>query len=331
MNAAVSRNKNRLSRSTALAALALSVAACRTLPPEITNTIGMEFVLVPPGWFEMGCSEGDSHCLPDERPRHTVEISRAFYLGRHEVTQEQWRTLIGNNPAAFAGDRRPIENVSWREAQEFVRRLNVKEGTNRYRLPTEAEWEYAARADTVTRFPFEPAQAPDFAWNWNDAGAQSHPVGEKRPNPWGLFDMHGNVWEWVWDWHGEDTYGARVPAETVDPRGPPEGAGRVLRGGSWANDLRYLRSSQRNVHVPDYKSNMAGFRVLYLLEEPKPGEEMKAAEARAAGTKAEPPKPPGSKLPELKAPEVKIPEVKMPEIKAPEVKMPEIKVPKLPW
>jgi formylglycine-generating enzyme required for sulfatase activity len=138
MNAAVSRNRNRLPCFTALAALALCVAACRTPPPpEITNTIGMEFVLVPPGQFEMGCSEGDSHCLPDERPRHTVRISRAFYLGRHEVTQAQWRTLIGNNPAAFSGDHRPIENVSWREAQEFVRRLNLEEDTNRYRLPTE--------------------------------------------------------------------------------------------------------------------------------------------------------------------------------------------------
>ena len=280
MNAVVPRNRNRLSRFAALSALALCVG-CQTPPPsEIINTIGMAFVLVPPGRFEMGCSEGDSHCLPDERPRHTVDISRPFYLGRHEVTQAQWRTLIGNNPAAFAGDRRPIENVSWREAQEFVRRLNLKEGTNRYRLPTEAEWEYAARAGSVTRFPFEPSQAAEFAWFWDDADGETHAVGEKRPNPWGLYDLHGNVWEWVWDWHGKNAYAADARGDAIDPKGPPEGVGRVLRGGSWSNALRYLRSSHRNLHAPDYRDGTAGFRVLYLLEEPRPGEEAKAAQAR---------------------------------------------------
>ncbi|MDR1424466.1 MAG: formylglycine-generating enzyme family protein [Azoarcus sp.] len=327
MNTAVLRSKSRLSRTAALAALALCAAACRTLPPpETTNTIGMEFVLIKAGRFEMGCGEGDSFCLPDERPRHPVKITRPFYLGKHEVTQEQWRALIGNAPAVFGGDRRPVENVSWREAQEFIRRLNVQENTNRYRLPTEAEWEYAARAATLTRFPFDPSQAAEFAWYWDDARGETHDVGQMRPNPWGLYDMHGNVWEWVWDWYGEGVYAAGAPAGTLDPKGPPEGAGRVLRGGSWSNDLRYLRSSHRNVHAPDYKSDTAGFRVLYLLEEPKPGEEAKAVEARASEAK---PSETKLKLPE--APDIKVPEIKMPELKMPELKVPELKTPKLPW
>jgi hypothetical protein len=181
----------------------------------------------------------------------------------------------------------------------------------------------------VTRFPFEPSQAAEFAWFWNDAGGKTHAVGEKRPNPWSLYDLHGNVWEWVWDWHDENAYATEARGDAVDPKGPPEGAGRVLRGGSWSNDLRYLRASHRNLHAPDYRDGTAGFRVLYLLEEPRPGEEAKAAEVRAAS--APEAKPPESGLPKRPPPDWKMPELKAPEIKAPEIQIPEISVPRLPW
>ncbi|MDR1064117.1 MAG: formylglycine-generating enzyme family protein [Azoarcus sp.] len=301
---------------------ALLLVACKTPPPsETVNSLGMEFVLIQPGSFEMGCGGGDPLCLPDEKPQHRVTIRRPFYLGRHEVTQEQWRALTGNEPGAFRGDRHPVENVSWREAQEFIRRLNAREGTRKYRLPTEAEWEYAARAGTVTRYSFDPSHAAEYVWYWNDSGNATHPVGEKRPNPWGLYDMHGNVWEWVWDWHGEDAY---ARGEATDPKGPPDGTGRALRGGSWSNDLRYLRASHRNVHLPDYKHATAGFRVVYLLDEPQAEEEAKPPETAGA-------RPPGREKPELEAPEITPPEVKLPEVKLPEIKAPEIKLPKLPW
>jgi formylglycine-generating enzyme required for sulfatase activity len=266
-------------RAIAVAALIVFVGGCKTTPENVTNTFNMAFVLIQPGVFMMGCSEGDAECLADERPQHPVKISQAFYLGKHEVTQAQWTALMGNNPSRFQGESRPVENVSWNDTQEFIRRLNSLEGTNKYRLPTEAEWEYAARAGMPTKFPFEIGRTADHAWYWNNANRETHPVGEKQPNPWGLHDMHGNVWEWVSDWYGEGYYASSItsspgvvvkPKEILsgpkivisDPKGAVEGTGRVLRGGSWGNDLRYLRSAHRNAYPPDYRNANTGFRLV---------------------------------------------------------------------
>ncbi|MCL2590255.1 MAG: formylglycine-generating enzyme family protein [Betaproteobacteria bacterium] len=313
----------------ALAAALMCAGGCKTTPENVTNTLGMEFILVQPGVFLMGCSEGDMECQGDERPQHPVKISEAFYLGKFEVTQAQWTKIMGNNPSRFRGESRPVENVSWDDTQEFIRRLNALEGTTKYRLPTEAEWEYAARTGVATKFPFEAGRAGDHVWYWNNADGQTHPVGEKQPNPWGLHDMHGNVWEWVQDWYGEGYYlasltttpGAQVvkPKDLLsgpkivisDPKGPVEGTGRVLRGGSWGNDLRYLRSALRNAYAPDYRSANVGFRLAISadsgwasgVKSMREEAEQSAASANDAIKEAAEP----LKVPEIKAPEIKAP------------------------
>ncbi|MDR2014755.1 MAG: formylglycine-generating enzyme family protein [Azoarcus sp.] len=313
-------------RTIAVAALLVCASGCVTSPENVTNTFNMEFVLVQPGIFMMGCSEGDTDCLADGRPQHPVKISQAFYLGKFEVTQTQWTALMGNNPSRFKGDNRPVENVSWNDAHEFIRRMNALEGTNKYRLPTEAEWEYAARAGVATKFPFDAARAGNHAWYWNNANRQTHPVGEKQPNPWGLHDMHGNVWEWVQDWYGEGYYASSMtsspgiivqPKEILsgprvvisDPKGAAEGAARVLRGGSWGNDLRYLRSAHRNAYPPDYRSASTGFRLAVSPDSDwldnvktmkKQAEKDAASRAEAVKKAAEPP----TNAPEIKAPDL---------------------------
>ncbi len=183
-------------------------------------------------------------------PVHRVVLSRPFWLGIHEVTQGQWRKVMGSRPSKFRGDpRRPVERVSWVQVREFIRRLNAKEGAAVYRLPTEAEWEYACRAGTTTAWSFGPRPEPlsRFAWWIADSGLRTHPVGLLEPNPWGLFDMHGNVGELCSDRFGREYYG-RSPAR--DPRGPDRGAFRVSRGGSWQSGPTRLRSAARVMAEP---------------------------------------------------------------------------------
>jgi formylglycine-generating enzyme required for sulfatase activity len=222
----------------------------------IKNSTGMEFVRIPAGEFRMGSNDGDT----DERPVHTVRISRPFDLGKYEVTQAQWEAVMRINPSHFTGDpNRPVENVSWEDVQAFIRKLNAKEGDTPYRLPTEAEWEYAARAGTTTAFSFgnDAIQLGDYAWYYENSESRTHPVGQKKPNAWGLYDIHGNVWEWVQDWYG--TY----PAETItDPQGPSSGSGRVFRGGCWSHDAGYCRSAIRRGAAPGYRDVGIGFRLL---------------------------------------------------------------------
>jgi formylglycine-generating enzyme required for sulfatase activity len=164
----------------------------------------MEFVLIQAWTFQMGSNNGE----PNEKPVHMVRISRPFYLGKYEVTQAQWEAVMGNNPSQFKGDpNSPVENVSWDDVQEFIKRLkrlNTRESGVKYRLPREAEWEYAAQAGTTTAYSFgnDPSQLGEYAWYGENANGETHPVGQKKPNPWGLYDMHGNVWEWVQDWYG---------------------------------------------------------------------------------------------------------------------------------
>jgi len=220
----------------------------------------MPFVLIPAGEFLMGSADGDD----DERPVHTVRISQPFYLGQYAVTQAQWQAVMESNPSQFTDDpNRPVENISWEEVQEFIRRLHAREGGAPYRLPTEAEWEYAARASSTTAYSFgnDPRQLREYAWYYENAGGQTHPVGQLKPNAWGLYDMHGNVWEWMQDWYGPYTADA-----AVDPAGPSSGSARVLRGGSWDLDAGYCRSAYRRHLPPGYhRRDNLGFRLLRLV------------------------------------------------------------------
>lgn len=217
----------------------------------LVNSIGMEFVLMPAGTFTMGSE--------DERPVHQVTISQPFYLGRYTVTQAQWVAIMRKSPSTFQGEHHPVESVSWEEVQEFIRWLNAREGGQWYRLPTEAEWEYAARAGSVTRYSFgdDEGQLSKYAWYTANAGGTTHPVGQLRPNAWGLYDMHGNVWEWVQDWHRAYTAG---PAR--DPQGPSLGPGRVMRGGGWTDSAESCGSAFRTHGIPDHRHDSLGFRLL---------------------------------------------------------------------
>ncbi len=211
----------------------------------------MEFVRIEPGTFQMGSASGDD----DEKPVHKVTLSKGFDLQTTEVTQAQWEAVMGKNPSSFKGPDRPVEQVSWNDVQAFLAKLNAKENTTRYRLPTEAEWEYACRAGGL-----EPDAAPDLdavAWREANSSKRTQPVGRKKPNPWGLYDMRGNVWEWVQDW-----IGPYAPGAQTDPQGPPSGGQyRGMRGGSWKLDFATrFRAAFRGGAEPGHRSDSIGFR-----------------------------------------------------------------------
>ena len=223
-----------------------------------TNTLGMEFVGVPAGSFVMGSPQDEEGRRSDER-QHEVRISRGFWMGKYEVTQGQWEAVMGANPSFFfdeCGVRCPVETVSWEDVQEFIRRLNARE-TGRgyvYRLPTEAEWEYAARAGTTgVRY----GELDSIAWYSDNSDLKTHPVGEKRANEWGLYDMLGNVWEWTADWYGDYPSGA-----VSNPRGPGTGSSRVARGGSSGDNARGVRSAGRLYFSPGNVALVLGFRLV---------------------------------------------------------------------
>jgi len=231
--------------------------------PERTSTgyiftlgegVTLEVNSLPRGTFMMGSDEFEF-----AKPVHQVRVE-PFNIGRTEVTQAQWRAVMGNNPSDFKGDTRPVENVSWIEAKEFCRRLSEMTSFN-FRLPTEAEWEYAARAGTRTRWSFgdDEEKLGEYAWFFGNARGETHPVGAKKPNGYGLYDMHGNVWEWVEDhWHS-DYKGA--PTDGRAWLTGDDNASRVLRGGSW-NDDNVLRSANRYLSYPDFRNLNFGFRVV---------------------------------------------------------------------
>jgi formylglycine-generating enzyme required for sulfatase activity len=225
-----------------------------------TNTIDTEFILIPAGAFTMCADKNSEEADDDETPPHRVTLSQPFYLGKYPVTQAEWEAVMGSNPSQFKGRGNPVENVSWNDVQTFIQGLNAKEGTDKYRLPTEAEWEYAARAGTKSAYSFgdDAGQSGQYAWYQDNSCNQTHPVGQKPPNPWGLYDMHGNVCEWVKDWYDKSYY-RRSPA--TDPAGPSSGDFRVLRGGSWHDSARRLRSANRNRGKPDYRFEFLGFRL----------------------------------------------------------------------
>ena len=220
------------------------------LPREIRNSIGMEFVLIEVGTFEMG-SPVTEPGRDDNETLHTVTISQPFYLGKYEVTQGQWQAVMGSNPSNFSACGRtcPVETVSWEDTQAFIAALNRQEGVETYRLPTEAEWEYAARAGTQTAYHFGNAVSELHIYAWYGDGLffheGTHPVGQKRPNGWGLYDMHGNVWEWVADW----------------ATGYPRGGGRVFRGGSWLTAAWGCRAARRIWNPPGDRDREIGVRL----------------------------------------------------------------------
>ncbi|HEY7711453.1 MAG TPA: formylglycine-generating enzyme family protein [Candidatus Entotheonella sp.] len=237
------------------------------LDERVMNPVGMEFVLISDGSFQMGSEDGPGN----EVPVHTVRISQPFYLGVTPVTQAQWEAVMGNNPSEFKDDTNcPVEWVSWEDVQTFISKLKQQEPSARYRLPTEAEWEYAARAGTTTAYEFgdDSSQLGEYAWYNANSGLKTHPVGRLKANGWGLHDMYGNVWEWVWDRYGNYTATA-ADAPAVDPARPPAdpaaGAHRVVRGGSWVDLARSCRSSTRGGRPPGYRSSRIGFRVLRLV------------------------------------------------------------------
>ena len=220
-------------------------------PP--TGPAGMEFVWIPAGEFSMGSTS--SEALSGEQPVTAVRISRGFWLGKYEVTQEEWEEVMGSNPSEFSGcGRCPVEQVSWEDVQEFIGRLNAREGSNVYWLPTEAAWEYAARGGTSgDRY----GDMDAIAWHDGNGGDRTHPVGGKTPNGFGLHDMVGNVWEWVQDWYGDYPGGL-----VTDPRGPGSGSFRVLRGGGWGLGARTVRAPARARLGPGVRDDFLGFRLL---------------------------------------------------------------------
>ena len=257
---------------------------------DLVNSLGMEFTLIPAGKFMMG-SDLEEH---DEEPIHEVTISRPFYMGIYPVTQSEWQEIMGNNPSELIGDDYPVHGVSWNDAQEFIRKLNLPDeqptilydnwtGETRpkaqfeYRLPSEAEWEYACRAGTTGDYagPLDSMawyannsghRYVDAAQTWEteqlaDNGNQPHVVGTKEANAFRLFDMHGNVWEWCQDFYDENYY---RNSPSIDPQGPSSGQYRVLRGGSWDSVATLLRSALR-LYGPPGNRGVDGFRLVAVV------------------------------------------------------------------
>ncbi|MBF0371295.1 MAG: formylglycine-generating enzyme family protein [Magnetococcales bacterium] len=243
----------------------------------ISNSLSMDFVRIPAGTFEMGCDGEDSEtgysCGFNEDPLHTVTITQGFYLQKTEVTQGQWENVMGSNPSTFSscGNDCPVDSISWNDVQEFITTLNaLDDGT--YRLPTEAEWEYACRAGTTTAWSFgdDEDQLENFGWyldnsdvnysggySYNERSIGTHPGGVKSPNDWGLLDMHGNVNEWV-----QDVHSSYSNHSSEDPVYEGSGSSRVLRGGSLLNSAEGLRCAYRPFYLPDTRDIHLGVRLV---------------------------------------------------------------------
>jgi formylglycine-generating enzyme required for sulfatase activity len=230
----------------------LPISLNNSVSPVLTNSIGMKLKLLYPGQFMMG-EGGESH---------QVTLTKPFYLAVHQVTQEQYQKVMRTNPSHFKGALHRVEDVSWEDAVEFCRKLSKlraeKKAGRVYRLPTEAEWEYACRAGTTTKYCFgdNESQLGEYGWYDKNSGSKTHPVGEKKANSWGLYDMHGNVWEWCADWYGDYPKGA-----VTDPVGPATGSLRVFRGGGWNGEAASCRSAGRGGNGPSFRGGNLGFRL----------------------------------------------------------------------
>ena len=249
-------------------------------PEEIRVTLPggatMKMMWIPAGTFTMGSLWSEPGRYRDEVP-HEVTITSGFYMGKYELTQGQWSSVMRTRPWSGSGLVRdhpdhPAVMISWDDVQVLIRRLNEAEGMEAYRVPAEAEWEYACRAGTMTRWSFQddPSLLGEHAWYrstaWNVGEKYAHEVGTKQPNLWGLFDMHGNVWEWCQDWYDADYYSVSPP---VDPPGPLSGSGRVKRGGSFHNRAQVLRSAYRDLNSPVHRSYDVGVRLVKVVP-PRP-------------------------------------------------------------
>ena len=219
----------------------------------------MAFVLIPAGSFEMGSERGDA----DEQPVRSMALDKPFYIGQFEVTQAQWHAVMENDPSQFTGDpSRPVESISWNDARAFIAKLNAMEPGATYRLPTEAEWEYAARAGSAAAYAFgdDAGQLDAYGWYADNAGNTTHPVGQKQPNAWGVYAMYGGVWEWV-----QERYGAYPSEAATESVGPPPGNRRVIRGGSWLSPAKDCRAASRSHAHPTFRGANVGFRFVRTI------------------------------------------------------------------
>ena len=235
------------------------------IPSTTGKSVSLLLRRIPAGSFLMGSPEEEKDRRQTESPQHQVTIPHDIYLGKYPITQKQWRAVLGKNPANFKGNtNRPVECVSWDDCKDFIQKLNdLGQGT--FRLPSEAEWEYACRAGTDTRFYWgndsEYKEIDQFAWFSGNSSGKTHPIGKKEPNPWGLYDMNGNVWEWCEDdWHENYKGAPQDGSAWIDS---PRGSARVIRGGSWLKYPGNCRSAIRNAWTPDDRSGHVGFRVVY--------------------------------------------------------------------
>jgi formylglycine-generating enzyme required for sulfatase activity len=255
----------------ALAGYSAVHAQQKETPKLIANRVGMKFVWIPAGSFTMGSPNQEKSRGDDEIVRK-VTLTRGFYMGVHAVTQEQWQAVMGNNPSEFKGSKNlPVDSVSWDDSRQFCKKLRDKD-RRAYRLPTEAEWEYACRAGTTGPFHFgdtigveQANYNGNFVYGMGIKGvyrAKTVPVGNFAANAWGLHDMHGNIWQWCQDWHG-----GYAQKDTVDPQGSKTGKNRVLRGGSWGSHPVFLRSANRNFSDPASRTEFYGLRVCFNVQD----------------------------------------------------------------
>jgi len=279
----------------------------QTLVKELSVDLGkgvkLEMVLIPAGEFLMGSPDSDKVANGNQSPQHRVRITKPFYLGKYKVTQEQWEVVMGSNPSKFKGPKNPVATVSWDDCQQFFDKLNVKTGPGdgKFQLPTEAQWEYACRAGSTMRYFFgdDEARLREYAWCDSNTDSKTHPVGEKKPNAWGLYDMYGNVWEWCADyWDGYLRYYAHSP--TDDPTGPrvmpqfPHDVGdrtdpiRVYRGGSWLNAAGSCCSALRGFSYSGSRDGCVGLRACLVPVNPAAATAQKPKEA--GGKAKSPPK-----------------------------------------
>ncbi|MBI5723394.1 MAG: formylglycine-generating enzyme family protein [Planctomycetes bacterium] len=229
---------------------------------DLGNKVTMKLVLIPAGKFTIGSPKDEKNHCDDESPQHEVAITKAFYMGIYEITQEQYEQIVGKNPSKIKGAQNPVENVSWDDAVEFCQKLSKMAGKT-IRLPTEAQWEWACRAGGQTRFCFgdDDDELDNYGWHSGNGEKTHHPVGKKKPNAYGLYDMHGNLWEWCTDW-----YAPYTAEKSVDPIGPDAGECHVLRSGCWLDcSPQICRSARRGWYVPDIRTSTVGFRVIVDL------------------------------------------------------------------
>jgi formylglycine-generating enzyme required for sulfatase activity len=253
--------------NTATANRTVTVVGNRSV--DLNATVAMDMLWVPAGTFTMGSPTSEAGRQSDREGEHNVSLTKGFYLGKYEVTQAQYEAVIGSNPSEFnatGNGNRPVEKVTWTEAVAFCNLLtNQEQAAGRlpagwaYVLPTESQWEYACRAGTTTAYSWgNTITSSNANWNHGADPNQTVDVGQFSANPWGFFDMHGNVWEWTADWY-QAAYPTGNPV--VNPTGPASGSHRVTRGGSWSTAGTILRSAQRGNSAPSYRNNRLGFRV----------------------------------------------------------------------